>query len=148
MMKPVLISLSVFLCAASAFGQDAPPVVSEASVSLEDCKRLVKHIPKGDVAYKAGVDVYGKPVVPAEVKPALGGIAIPDEVVIDFGLDLAGRYGIPGAGLYNATAGILTINYDLALGTLTINGKPLNDADQRAVNKACTMMLKDAAPLQ
>ena len=120
-------------------------------MSLDDCRRIVKHVPSGDVAYKSGVDVHGKPVVPADLEPALGGIALPDEVVIDFGFDLSGRYGIPNTGLYTATAGILTIHYDLALGALTVNGKPLERADSRAVTKACTMMLKDAdaaAPVQ
>lgn len=155
-MKNILTSFSALVCAfavtAPALAQDAPPpVVSEASVSLSDCRRIVKHVPSADVAYKVGVDVHGNPVVPADVEPALGGIKLPDEVVIDFGFDFAGRYGIPGTGLYTATAGILTINYDLALGALTVNGKPLDRADSRAVTKACTMMLKDAgsaAPAQ
>ncbi|MBD3661633.1 MAG: hypothetical protein HUJ11_05560 [Arenibacter algicola] len=138
----------------SAFAQDGgdkptPPdpfegVVHEVSISLEDCRRMVGHIPDADVAYRAGEDVYGNPVTPAEgpdAAQAIGKIELPDEIVIDFGYDFAGAYGIPNTGLESATANILTINYDLAVGGLTVNGKPLKKADSRAVAKACELML-------
>lgn len=133
-----------------AFSQDAEldplgGVAHEVSVSLDDCKRLVAHVPSDDVAFKPGVDVRGKAVTPAE-GPAdgatLGAIDLPDEIVIDFGYDFAGAYGIPNTGLETATANILTISYDLELGGLAINGKPLTKSDARAVAKACELMLK------
>lgn len=119
-------------------------VVHEVSVSLEDCRRLVDHVPSADVAYQPGVDVDGNAVVPAEGpegEQPLGRIQVPDEIVIDFGYDFAGAYGIPDTGLETATANILTVQYDLAAGALTVNGKPLKKADSRAVVKACEMML-------
>lgn len=118
--------------------------IHEVSITLEDCKRLVGYVPDADVAYQPGVDVRGKPVVPAEGPDAdaLGQIKLPDEIVIDFGYDFAGAYGIPNTGLETATAGILTIIYDLGQGGLTVNGKSLKSADARAVKKACEMMLK------
>lgn len=121
-----------------ALAQDA--MVSEASVSIADCKRLVKH----DATYKPGVDAHGKAVVGAAVSTRDDALTLPDEIVIDFGFDFAGRYGFDAAGLHTATAGILTIQYDLALGGLTVNGKRLNKADSRAAMKACTMVLRDA----
>lgn len=148
-MKTSLILLSALLCASVALAEDAvsdapQQVVTELSVSLEDCRRLVQHQARNDVAYQPGVDVNGNPVVPADIEPILGQIQPPDEVVIDFGVDLAGRYGISGSGLHTATADILTVNYDMALGTLTVNGKPLLKDDARAIAKACKMMLKEA----
>lgn len=146
-MKTVLTLLSMFACVSSAFAPFAPfaqeadkDVVSEASITLEDCKRIVRE----GVAYQPGIDVNGNAVAPADLQSPLGGIQIPDEIVIDFGLDFAGRYGFDGGGLHTATAGILTIEYDIALGALTVNGKPLNKADSRSAAKACAMMLKDA----
>lgn len=119
-------------------------VVHEVSISLEDCRKMIGHVPDADVAYQPGEDVYGNPVTPAE-GPAneqpLGRIELPDEIVIDFGFDFAGSYGIPNTGLETATANILTINYDLAAGGLTVNGKPLKKADARAVARACELML-------
>lgn len=122
-----------------ALAQDA--VVSEASVSVVDCKRIVKN----DATYKPGVDAHGKAVVGADVSPDGDALKLPDEIVIDFGFDFAGRYGFDATGLQTATAGILTIQYDLALGGLTVNGKRLNKADSRAAAKACAMVLRDAA---
>lgn len=122
-------------------GEGTGEAVTQMSVSLEDCKRLVRHKARDDVAYKPGVDVRGKEVVPAEIKP-LGAITVPDEIVIDFGLDLAGRYGFGGAALFDATAGIATVHYDLASGALTFNGKPLLKDDSRAIERACEMRLK------
>lgn len=147
-MKTFLTLCCAILCASAAFADDAvsnapKQVVTELSISLEDCRRLVPHQPRDDVAYKPGVDVNGNPVVPADVEPMLGQILPPDEIVIDFGIDLAGRYGISGSGLYTATAGILTVHYDLASGALSINGKPLLKDDARAIARACKMMLKE-----
>jgi len=121
-------------------GQDAK-TVTHMSVSLEDCKQLVNHQARGDVAYQPGVDVYGNAVAPADVQP-LGAIKVPDEIVIDFGLDLAGRYGFGAASLFDATAGIATIQYDIATGALTFNGKPLLDEDARAIERACKLRLQ------
>lgn len=157
-MKPFLTLFSAFLCASvlyasGGFAQDAASgapqdavktVVSEFSISLNDCRQRVPHQPQDDVAYQPGVDVHGNPVVPADIQPMLGQIQPPDEIVIDFGIDLAGRYGISGTGLITATAGILTVNYDITSGTLMVNGKPLLKDDARAVAKACKMMLKNA----
>ncbi|MSO73034.1 MAG: hypothetical protein EXQ84_05425 [Rhodospirillaceae bacterium] len=80
------------------------------ALSTADCKKLEQHVPADDVTYKPGVDVRGKPVVPAD----LGGgstIKIPDEIHIQIGIDLADRLarrearrtpsppGVPGAPL-------------------------------------------------
>ena len=40
-------------------------------VSRQDCLILTQHIPKDDVAYKAGVDVRGRSVKPADISPAV-----------------------------------------------------------------------------
>jgi len=119
--------------------------VTHMSVSLEDCRRLVKYQAPADVTYTPGVDVRGKAVTPADL-PALGAIEAPDEIVIDFGLDLAGRYGFGAAPLFDATAGIATIEYDLESRALTFNGKPLLNEDVRAVEAACKMLLKTKKP--
>lgn len=155
-------AVSVYAFSGHAWAEDgaltaedwAAKPVNEASISLDDCRRMVPHVADDDVAYRPGEDVYGNPVVPAEGPDAhqngqvLGEIRPPDEIVIDFGLDLAGLYGIPAAGLYTATGGILTITYDLAQGSLMVNGKPLRAAESQAVAKACKMMLINARTAQ
>jgi len=146
-MKKYVLLLSTVLCAAPALAQDkmVNPVapVTEVSVTAEDCKRLVKHKPSADVAFQPGIDADGNPVIPAH-GPGKdpGQIALPKTIVIDFGIDLAGKYGISGAGLQTATSKILTIEYDLGLGGLTVNGRPLGKDDSRAISKACKMLLQ------
>ena len=61
------------------------------SKSEEVCRILRPHTPKG-ADYVAGVDVYGKPVTPADVQG--GANAIIDPVIIPITIDLAERYGL------------------------------------------------------
>jgi len=126
--------------------QEDEKQITHMSVSLEDCRLLIRHKARDDVAYKAGVDVHGNAVAPADLKPSdglpLGAIKVPDEIVIDFGLDLAGRYGFGAAAMFDATAGIATIQYDLASGGLTFNGKSLLAEDARAIERACKLRLQ------
>lgn len=41
----------------------------QALVSVHNCRAMTAHIPLDDVNYKAGVDVQGKPVTPADLSP-------------------------------------------------------------------------------
>jgi len=149
-MKRIFTATLIAMFALPAFAQDGgqeaaqkdDKAVTHMSVSLDDCRRLIRHKARDDVAYKPGVDVRGKAVAPADLQP-LGAIKVPDEIVIDFGLDLAGRYGFGAASLFDATAGIATIEYDLASGGLTFNGKPLLDEDARAIERACKLRLQN-----
>lgn len=128
--------LSVSLCAFSATAQDAPPV----TVSTEDCRRIVKHTPRADVTYKPGVDVYGNPVVPADVATVTP-FKVPDIITMDLGFDFAGRYGVSGAGDVTSTTDLFTVTYDIGQGALTVNGQPLSKADSKAIALACEKSL-------
>ena len=60
---------------------------SQLTVSKKDCARIVRYAPSADVAYKPGVDAYGRKVAPAD----LGGgsaLKLPKEITIDIGIDL------------------------------------------------------------
>jgi hypothetical protein len=119
--------------------------VTKASMTAEDCRHMVQYIPSDDVAYQPGVDVNGNPVAPADIPSGQGQIKIPDQITINFGIDLAGKYGVSGDGFQTATDETLfKIKYDLASGGLTVNGQPLGPQDSRAVAKACTLLLKNA----
>lgn len=126
----------------TAWAAEKATPLTHMSISLADCKKLTQDRMRNDVTFKPGVDVNGRHVVPAAGDFATGDFATgilkaPDEIVIDFGLDLAGRYGIVGSGFYKVTAGILTVHFDPDTGKLTFNGKPLLRADAQAVTKAC-----------
>lgn len=141
-MKRIFLTLfSICFAAPVLAQQDGEPAMSKLSVSMKDCQRLVKHKARNDVAYKPGVDVRGKKVRSADLNPTQS-LDLPKEITIDFGLDLAGRYGIGAASNFDATAGIGTIKYDLASGGLTYNGKRLYKDDARAIEQACEERLK------
>ena len=57
-----------------------PPKVR---ISKKDCKRIIRHQPSADVAYKPGVDVRGNPVTAADVG---GGFTIPIPDVFEFNI--------------------------------------------------------------
>lgn len=137
-MKRSVVLLSVALSAFSAVA--AEPQAPQVTVSAEDCKRVIKHTPRADVTYQPGVDVRGKSVVPAGTAND-SPFKVPDKIVMDFGLDFAGSYGISGAGATTATSDLFAITYDIAQGGLTVNGQPLSKGDAQAVARACKQML-------
>ncbi|MCW8915448.1 MAG: hypothetical protein OQK24_06280 [Magnetovibrio sp.] len=138
-MKTILASLAVSLLFAPVLSV-AADAVTKASVKTKDCKRLMKRNARVGANYKAGVDVRGKKVKSADLDGG-SNFKLPKEITIDFGLDLAGKYGISGTSGYEATAGIGTIKYDLGSGALTFNGKPMNTSDQAKIQKACAKVL-------
>ena len=130
------------------------------ALSKQACARLVQHVPADDVTYKPGVDVRGKPVVPAD----LGGgpaIVLPDEINIQIGIDLADRLALrearrPTPGVPGPTAPIrrvLPFEGKAALGELTIkgndafwNGTRIAPQDEILLAEACRKSLETAAP--
>jgi len=103
------------------------------------CQKLVKHVPDADVAYQAGIDVHGKPVVPADLD---GGQAIdlPQEITIPLTVDLMSFLNLDTRAL---PASAMKRN-DLQLGTLTLrgdqvfyNGQPLTNAQQENMAVLC-----------
>lgn len=110
-------------------------------VGKEDCKRLLGHQPAPDVAFQPGIDVRGRKVAPADLPPA-SPLALPKEIAIDIGVDLAEKYGTgvkdDGTQRYSAATQTLgVVKIDTLSGRVTWNGKPLDGADIEAIRKAC-----------
>ena len=103
------------------------------------CRRAVKHVPRDDVTYKAGVDAYGNPVTPADVPGSNFQFDIPDE--ISFNLDFNPLKYAGNSNLEilfpDASASLGTIKYSIGSGKLTYNGKPLTDDQASAIAAAC-----------
>jgi len=121
--------------AAPAGAETATVVITKA-----DCARLVKHVPAPDVAYQAGVDVYGRPVVPADL---YGGsrIAAPEEIFIAIDVDLFERFGIPPNGVsYDADAIVGIVNY--ADDRFTFNGQPLVSEEEAILAERCQAIMR------
>lgn len=113
----------------------AAPASAEIAISRKDCERLVNHEPAPDVTYQPGVDVRGRPVVPAD----LGGgrqIQLPDVIYIPIEVLIQDKYGIPANSvLYDATAlvGVVSVRGN----QVYFEDQPLTDPEIVALEKAC-----------
>lgn len=131
-----LLAVSVLAASFPAHAATAKP-----SPVIDDrfCQALVKHVPDADVAYQAGVDVHGKPVVPADLDGGHNGV-LPQEFSIPLTADLMSFLNLDSSAL---PASAMKRN-DIALGTLTIrgdqvlyNGKPLTNTQQDNLSVLC-----------
>jgi hypothetical protein len=113
----------------------AEPANAEIAISRKDCQRLVNHEPAPDVTYQPGVDVHGRPVVPAD----LGGgqqIQLPDVIYIPIEVLIQEKYGIPtNSVLYDATAlvGVVSVRGN----QVYFEDQPLTDPEIVALEEAC-----------
>ncbi len=111
------------------------------TITKADCSRLARHVPSADTAYRPGVDVHGKPVVPAD----LGGtpqIKLPEEINIAITVEIQDRFGIPAnSTLFDPDAyiGNVTVKKD---GSTYFNGQPLGSEEQRALAHLCQRQVK------
>ncbi len=87
------------------------------------CKILSKHESAKGVAYEPGVDVHGKPVVPADYNNG-GQSMVPDIVKIPLTVDLARRLNgpLPAGTQLETVTGNLEIRKD---GIVTYNGQDM-----------------------
>jgi hypothetical protein len=108
-----------------------------ASISRDDCRRMVRYHPDADVAYKPGVDVHGKAVAPADLaKDDEAGA--PQKITIDLHAQL-------GQVLGNSTPTLLgqsfvntgQVSIDLNDGSVTLNGKKVDADAETAIAAAC-----------
>ena len=113
----------------------AAPASAEVAISRKDCERLVNHEPAPDVAYQPGVDVHGRPVVPAD----LGGgqqIQLPDVIYIPIEVLIQDKYGIPANSvLYDATALVGVV--EVRGNQVYFEDQPLTDPEIVALEEAC-----------
>jgi hypothetical protein len=113
----------------------AAPVSAEIAISRKDCQRLVNHQPAPDVTYQPGVDVHGRPVVPAD----LGGgqqIQLPDVIYIPIEVLIQDKFGIPANSvLYDATALVGVV--EVRGNQVYFEDQPLTDPEIVALEAAC-----------
>ncbi len=132
---PVLLFLAAtFLCIYSPLAL-ASPVVDPVL-----CRALTKHVPQADVAYQSGVDVYGKPVAPADL-PDSPRMTLPDTIKIPLTLNLVKMLNLNTAVYPYTQIGVGT---EAALGVLTVEGdkvllndQPLSDVQQDKLAVLC-----------
>lgn len=104
------------------------------------CQNLVKHVPSADVTYQPGVDVYGKPVAPADL-PGSSSLQLPSKINIPITINIAKALNLNTSQYpYN----MLGEGTEAMLGTLTVqgnevlfNGKPLSGEQQDNLAVLC-----------
>jgi hypothetical protein len=109
-------------------------------ISRRDCLNLVEYRPDPDVAYRPGLDVRGKPVVPADLPGSSMAVRLPDQVEFDISFNpLKGksrrRFG--QTELY-----VGTVRYDLTTGEATFNGNPLTNPEKDEIARRCREVLR------
>ncbi len=129
------IPIAVFLVLALPTAAVSEPL----TISKAECRKLVRHQPSADVAYRPGVDVRGRRVAPAD----LGGgtnIAVPQEIEIPITVDLDQTIGAAASGLYMPEATIGKVVYKN--GRAWFNGQPLKTGANAEVVAACRQKMK------
>lgn len=123
-------------------GQNLPPILELAQshmavitgnqiiVTKDTCRMLTVHIPDSSVAYKPGVDVHGKPVVPANLESGANW-QLPQTVSFQVREDLAAQ----GPREYEADFAEIKVN--LGTNQITLNGQPLTSPDQTRLIAQC-----------
>lgn len=109
-------------------------------ITKADCAWLVKHEPAPDTAYQPGVDVHGRPVVPADLDAQP--LRLPERTEIEITVDLQDRFGIPAnSALFEGevAVGRVVVEGD----QITFNGQPLYDSEIRVLAEGCRRSMPD-----
>lgn len=112
-MKKLVLIAALMVTASAAQAEDIAPM---------ECQLLPVHVAKDDVAYKPGVDVKGKKVVPADLDAPT--MDLPKTILIPLSVDMSDKLqnnGVDGA-MMEAPLGMLEIHPN---GRVVYNGKDL-----------------------
>ena len=132
-MKRFVLAACLLLVAAPAWAQ-------KVTVSGADCRKLIRHSPAPDVAYKPGVDTRGRPVAPADINAAPQ-IRVPETITFDAAVDLR-RFGIPNTSpLFQPHVGVGRVDVQQD-GRVFFNGQRLGSPELAALEELCQAQLK------
>lgn len=101
------------------------------TIAERDCRRLERHVPAPDVAYRPGVDVRGRAVAPADLYPSAA--IVPERLAIYLGVDLRQRLGLPPDLIADLPLGVIEVDN----GTVLFNGRPIVPDAVAALAAAC-----------
>jgi hypothetical protein len=124
------------LLASVGFGTAAAAAEEPAYLEVDRsvCDRIVEHVPDADVTYQPGVDVHGKPVVPADINPST--VTLPDVIWIPLELDLQRSFGLPGTRrLFDGKVLLGTIRVEG--NRVTYDGQELTDPQSQVLAELC-----------
>ncbi len=142
-MKYALIAAAFLLVAHSALAEDKqPPAIDPAT-----CRQLAEYVPpaQGGADYKAGKDVQGNPVAPADISRSA--VKVPRVIRFGIDVDVAQYAGIPVPAGQNLT-NIGTIELDTKTGDMDFNGQPVEGDALARLRYLCRTAPADKATEQ
>ncbi len=109
----------------------------QLEISKADCDKLPsfgktenKYV---SAEYKAGLDVYGNKVVPADANEY--SINIPKEIKMNISIDIAKKYGLDSSGIELGKLDLGTL--EIKDGKAYINSNQVSDEDIRMISDIC-----------
>ncbi|ABC22375.1 hypothetical protein [Rhodospirillum rubrum] len=118
---------------------EEPPLRKVLNITESDCRRLTAHYPEPGVAYEAGHDVNGRPVVGADLEDysALTG-GVERGFSFQIAIDPFAQAGMtPPAAFQSPSIYIGRLDYDVASGQAMMNGRPLDNGAGAVIAQAC-----------
>lgn len=115
-------------------------------VSPENCVKLTRHTPGADVKYKAGVDVRGKAVQPADMgnspqfsASSSGAASVSFQLILDLGKEIDAELFDHHPGLRpEIVLGMISVKE----GVATFNGHALTGSQDQALWLLCSENVK------
>ncbi|PCI43382.1 MAG: hypothetical protein COB49_12360 [Alphaproteobacteria bacterium] len=115
---------------------------TKAYVTVESCRILTTHIPRDDVNYKAGVDVRGRSVKPADLSPTAD-FGLKDKISFLLILDVAEENRGSGNSQqqfqdHPGLEGRINLGEIVIKdGNVTLDGKPLGSQNRQELSEFC-----------
>jgi hypothetical protein len=114
-----------------------PALAQAIAITDRDCTQIVEHVASADINYKPGVDVYGRPVAPADLNGQPSQVQVPQTFTIDANADLR-KYGVPSSSaLLLPSVNIGKIRVEDSGRSVYFNDQPIGNTEQRALAEAC-----------
>ena len=107
------------------------------TVARSDCELAVRYVTPPGVEYQPGVDVHGKPVVPADLYGDRS-LALPESIPIVISDEQRKRFHLRyNSPLFDADAIVGIVEFHLSDRRLTFNGVELSDPEASALATLC-----------
>jgi len=130
--KSVIIAAFIAIAGASSHARERT-----IAIARSDCELAVRYVPPPGVAYQPGVDVNGRPVVPADIDEEHR-LKLRESIPVIISDDLRKQFGLPDdSPLFDANAFVGIVELRLSDHRLTFNGVELSDREASALAAMC-----------
>lgn len=142
-MKKYLLLLSLVIPCAS-FAADAPAPAPDLTVSVQDCQAIMTYQQAPGTEYQPGVDVHGKPVVEADLNPAV--VTPPEAYNFPLTVDMGKYMGLHVPKGLEGQAIMGTVTF--AKGEARFNGAPLEGPAMATLKSLCAQQNQPQKPAE